>query len=327
MSSTDKPSGGRRIPPLPALRAFEAAARLRNFRKAAEELCVTKSAVSHQVQALEDYLGHRLLSRSTREVSLTEAGRALLPEVQEALDRLAAAVARLRPPPADGPLTISVLPTFAVRWLIPRLVDFRRRHPDIDVRLDTSLEVVEFADSDIDLAIRYGRGDWPGLHCDRLIAESLIPVCSPALLEGPEPLKEPADLARQVLLQNSAHPEDWQLWLTAAGVTGIDPHRGPHFAYSELLLRAAAEGMGIALARRHLVEDDLKAGTLVAPFDFAYARGCRYWLVCPPAALADPRVAAFRDWILGQIDPAAALGQEGPGRGAAPGRDGRGQRS
>ncbi len=310
MTSTVEPTSGRRLPPLPGLRAFEAVARLLSFRRAAEELCVTKSAVSHQIQALEDFLGARLLSRDTREVALTEAGQTFLPEVQAALERLAAAVARLRSRARSGPLTISLLPTFAVRWLIPRLADFHRRHPGIDVRLHTSLEAVDFAHSDIDLAVRYGRGDWPGLHCDRLLAESLLPVCSPALLNGPVPLKEPADLARHTLLHNSAHPDEWMLWLTAAGVTGIDLERGPSFAYSELLLRAAAEGLGVAMARRHLVEEDLAAGRLVAPFKFAYARGCRYWLVCPTEALRDPRVAAFREWLLAQIDPAAMLGDE-----------------
>jgi LysR family glycine cleavage system transcriptional activator len=284
------------------LRAFEAVARLLSFRKAAEELCVTKSAVSHQVQALEDFLGVRLLSRGGREISLTKSGQAFLPEVQTALDRLAAAVTRLRPRASDRPLTISLLPTFAVRWLIPRLADFHRRHPEIDVRLDTSLEAVDFARTDVDVAVRYGRGDWPGLHRDRLLAESLLPVCSPSLLEGPVPLKRPQDLMRHTLLHNSSHPEEWRLWLTAAGVTGVDLDRGPSFAYSELLLRAAAEGLGVALARRHLIEADLAAGTLVAPFEFAYQRGCRYWLVCPPEALRDPRVAAFREWLLGQID-------------------------
>lgn len=304
MKSTAKASGKNRIPHLSGLQAFEATARLLSFRRAAEELCVTKSAVSHQVQTLESHLGVRLLNRSTREVSLTEAGQDFLPEVQAALDRLADAAAQLQSRTGSAPLTITMLPTFAVRWLIPRLGDFRRRHPDIEVRLDTSLEVVDFKRSDVELAIRYGRGDWPDLHCERLIEESLIPVCSPALLEGDTPLKEPADLTRHVLLHNSSHPEDWRIWLTAAGVEGIDLERGPRFAYSELLLRAAAEGMGVALARRHLVESDLAAGSLVTPFDFAYGRGYRYWLVCPPEALTNPRATAFREWILSQAGTA-----------------------
>ncbi len=291
----------RSIPPLSGLQAFEAVARLLSFRGAADELSVTRSAVSHQVQALEDFLGTRLLDRNSRGVSLTSAGIALLPEVQTALDRLANAIANLRRQSRNAPLTISLLPTFAVRWLIPRLGEFRRQYADIEVRLDASLELVNFAGSDVDLAIRYGRGDWPGLHCERLIAESLIVVCSPALLQRSAPLHEPADLAQHVLLHNSAHPEEWAQWLAAASVTGIDVDRGPRFAYSELLLRAAAEGLGVALARRHLVEADLAAGNLVAPFDLTYDSGFSYWLVCPLHALNDRRVAQFRKWLLGEV--------------------------
>jgi LysR family glycine cleavage system transcriptional activator len=276
-------------------------ARLASFRRAAEELAVTKSAVSHQIQTLEGYLGVRLLNRSTRGISLTAAGEALLPEVQSALDRLAGVVADLRHRSRAEPLTISLLPTFAVRWLIPRLGDFRERHPGIEVRLDASLEAADFASSGVDVAIRYGRGDWPGLHCERLIVESLTPVCSRALLRGRFPLRRPCDLARHVLLHNSAHPDDWPLWLKTAGVDGIDLGRGPRFAYSELLLKAAAEGLGVALARRHLIDRDLADGTLIAPFDIVCETGYSYWLVWPRKRHTDRRVASFRQWILGQL--------------------------
>jgi LysR family glycine cleavage system transcriptional activator len=283
-------------------------ARLSSFRRAAEELSVTKSAVSHQVQALEGYLGVRLLNRDVRGISLTAAGQALLPEVQSALDRLSDAVADLRRRSGGEPLNISLLPTFAVRWLIPRLGDFRRRHPDIEVRLDASLEATDFGSSGVDVAIRYGLGDWPGVNCEPLIADSLTPVCSPALLRGPIPLERPSDLARHVLLHNSAHPDDWPLWLRAAGITGVDLERGPRFAYSELLLKAAAEGLGVALARRHLIEKDLADGSLVAPFELACDTGYSYWLVWPRKRVTDRRVASFRNWVLTQLDrrPASA---------------------
>lgn len=266
---------------------------------------MTASAVSHQVRKLEEALEVRLLDRNPGGVSPTPAGRRFLPEVQAALDRLAFAVADLRRSP-DAPLTISLLPAFAVRWLIPRLADFRRAHPGIEVRVDASMEFVDLASSDVDVAIRYGRGDWPGLHAEPLITETLIAVCSPALLDGSAPLKDPSDLAHHVLLRNSAHPEDWELWMRAALVTGIDTDRGPSFGYSELLLRAAAEGLGVAVARRHLVQAELNAGSLVAPFDITYDTGIRYWLVCQHRALADHRVAAFREWLLGKI------GAQGP---------------
>ncbi len=276
-------------------------ARLASFRRAAEELAVTKSAVSHQIQALESYLGVRLLNRGAGRISLTAAGETLLPEVRGALDRLAGAVADLRHRSRSEPLTISLLPTFAVRWLIPRLGDFRARHPDIEVRLDASLEAADFASSGVDVAIRYGRGDWPGLHCERLIVESLVPVCSPILVRGRSALRRPADLARHVLLHNSAHPDDWPLWLKTAAIEGIDLERGPRFAYSELLLKAAAEGLGIALARRHLIDKDLADGTLIAPFDIVCETGYSYWLVWPRKRQTDRRVASFRKWVVGQL--------------------------
>lgn len=297
------------IPSLPGLRAFEAVARLLSFRKAAEELSVTTSAVSHQVRKLEDTLDVRLLDRNTGVVSPTGAGQRLLPEVQAALDRLALAVADLRRRSPDAPLTISLLPTFAVRWLIPRLANFRREHPGIEVRVDASMEIVNLAGSDVDIAIRYGRGDWPGLNSEPLIAETLIAVCSPALLTASTPLKEPSDLMHHVLLHNSAHPEDWDLWTTAASVTCVDLTRGPSFGYSELLLRAAAEGLGVAVARRHLVQAELSSGSLVAPFDITHDTGICYWLVYQPQALNDRRVAAFREWLLGEI---GAQGEPAP---------------
>lgn len=302
------------IPSLPGLRAFEAVARLLSFRKAAEELSVTTSAVSHQVRKLEDALDVCLLDRNPGGVSLTPAGKRLLPEVQAALDRLALAVADLRRRAPDTPLTISLLPTFAVRWLIPRLADFRLKHPGIEVRVDACMEIVDLAGSDVDIAIRYGRGGWPGLHCEPLIAETLIAVCSPALLNASGPLKKPSDLLHQVLLHNSAHPEDWDLWMTAASVRGCDLSRGPSFGYSELLLRAAAEGLGVAVARRHLVQAELHSGSLVAPFDITHDTGICYWLVCQSQALSDRRVADFREWLLGEIGAQEEPVPSGPSR-------------
>ena len=229
------------------------------------------------------------------------------------MDRLALAIADLHERKPNAPLTISMLPTFAVRWMIPRVADLKRKHPEIELRLDASMEAASLTGSDVDLAIRYGQGNWPGLHCEPLIAKRLIPVCSPALLEGPHPLKEPADLAHHVLLRNDAHREDWPLWLKAARLKGIDLNRGPRFGYSELLLRAASEGLGVAVARRHLVETELKVGRLVAPFDISHNVGIRYWLVCPRRTLDDPRVATFRKWLLAEAGLNQATGPDNIG--------------
>jgi LysR family glycine cleavage system transcriptional activator len=197
--------------------------------------------------------------------------------------------------------------------MIPRVADLKRKHPEIELRLDASMEAASFTRSDVDLAIRYGQGNWPGLHCEPLIAERLIPVCSLARLEGPHPLKEPADLAHHILLRNDAHREDWPLWLKAARLKGIDLNRGPRFGYSELLLRAASEGLGVAVARRHLVETELKVGRLVAPFDISHNVGIRYWLVCPRRTLDDPRVATFRKWLLAEAGLNQATGPDNIG--------------
>ncbi len=289
----------RRLPPLTALRAFEAAARHLSFSRAADELNVTHAAVSHQIKALEAHLGVPLFRRLTRAVRLTDAGRAYLPVLREAFDAIAEATGRIAVGEDDGRLTVSATPAFAARWLVPRLGRFYAAHPKIDVRLDPSMALTDFLRDDVDIAIRYGRGDWPGLRIERLLSLDMFPVCSPALLDGPEPLRAPADLARHTLLHDDLR-EDWPRWLVAAGVTGIDLTRGPTFNETSLIMQAAAAGLGVAIAVSALVAADLAEGRLVRPFEIAVAEEAGFYLVYPEASAARAKVRAFRDWMLAE---------------------------
>lgn len=288
-----------RLPPLAALRAFEAAARHLSFTRAADELHVTQTAISHQIRGLEERLGVRLFRRLPRGLVLTEEAQRYLPAVRDAFARLEAATAELVTERAGGPLTASVLPSFAVKWLVPRLGRFRAAHPDIDLRISTSQHLVDFAREDVDVGIRMGRGHYPGLRVDRLFGETLVPVCSPALLEGEHPLRRPEDLRHHVLL----HDDDqtgWRLWLDLAGVKGVDASRGSIFTDSAIVVQAAAEGQGVALARTALAAWDLAAGRLVRPFDVTMPHDLAYYLVCPEASAERPRIAAVRAWLLAE---------------------------
>lgn len=250
----------RRLPSLNALRAFEAAARHLSFSRAADELNVTKAAVSHQVKALEDELGLPLFRRLNRALLLTDAGQTLHPSITEALGLMGAAVDRLHRQDRSGDLTLTTLASFAAIWLVPRIGRFRKAHPEIDVRITTSDVSIDFAGSDVDLAIRYGAGRWPGVHVERLMTEEIFPVCAPSLLEGGPPLAKPADLAHHTLLHDFAL-ETWRMWLTAVGETGINADRGPRYQHSNLVIQAAEQGDGVALARSVLAADALaKAG-------------------------------------------------------------------
>jgi len=289
----------RRLPPLNALRAFEAAARHLSFTRAAEELHVTQTAISHQIKALEERLGVRLFRRLPRGLLLTEEAQRFLPPVREAFDRIAAAAERLVAVGSSGTLTVSVLPSFASKWLVPRLGRFRAAHPDLDLRISASSQLVDFARDDVNVGIRMGRGVYPGLRVERLFGEALVPVCSPRLREGAHPLQRPEDLAHHVLL----HDEDtsgWELWLELAGVSGISTRRGPIFTDSGMVVQAAAEGQGVALARRVLAAGDLAAGRLIQPFDVTIPHGLAYYLVCPEATADQAKIASFRSWLLAE---------------------------
>lgn len=302
----------RRLPPLNALRAFEAAGRHLSFSKAAAELNVTPAAISHQVKALEEFCGVPLFRRLTRALLLTDAGQAALPLLGEGFDKLAAAVERLDAA-EDGPLlTVSVAPSFAAKWLVPRLDRFRAAYPDYDVRIDATDRVIDFARETADVAVRYGPGTYLGLRADRLMSEVSSPVCSPRLLEGPHRLREPADLRHHTLLHVDWHREDeatpnWRMWLLAAGVRDVDATRGLRFNQESMVVQAAIDGQGVGLGSNVLVADDIAAGRLVRPFDLSLADPLdfSYYVVCPETAVDRPKVAAFRAWVIAEASQQA----------------------
>ncbi|MBK3798056.1 transcriptional regulator GcvA [Azospirillum brasilense] len=297
----------RRLPPLNALRAFESAARHLSFTKAAEELHVTQAAVSHQIKGLEEWLGMPLFRRMNRALILTETGQSYLPPVRDALDTLSHATERLFRMDGSGALTISTMPSFAAKWLVMRLGRFQARHPELEVRLHTTPQLVDFTQQDVDIGIRFGAGNWPGLRCERLMTEDIYPVCSPSLLDGPRPLCCPEDLRHHTLLHDD-YFITWGTWGEAAGIAGLDHARGPRFDDSALLLQVAAEGGGVALARGVLVADDVAAGRLVRLFDVHLPGNYAYYVAAPPHYFSRPKVKAFRDWLFEEAatDPADA---------------------
>jgi LysR family glycine cleavage system transcriptional activator len=285
----------RRLPPLNALKAFEAAARHESFTRAADELCVTQGAVSHQVKALEAELGLKLFNRERQRLVITEAGRSYLATVRDALDRIADGTERLLRRQNTGVVTVSTSPNFAAKWLVHRLSRFAQVHPAIDLRVSATLHHVDFAREDIDLAVRHGDGNEAGLHVARLCAEELFPVCSPKLLNGRKNLKA-GDLQTTVLLHVNDR-QDWSRWLDAAGITGIDVSRGPVLNQASMAIDAAVDGQGIALARTALAAWDLIGGRLVRPFQFALPVPYAYWIVCPKATAKLPKIVAFIEWL------------------------------
>ncbi|WP_207476168.1 transcriptional regulator GcvA [Arenibaculum pallidiluteum] len=290
---------GRRLPPLNAVRAFEAAARHLSFTRAAAELNVTQAAISHQIKGLEETLGVPLFRRLNRALVLTEAGQSYLPPLNEALDLIAEATARLRQAENQGVLTVSTISSFAARWLVPRLPRFQALHPTVDVRLSSSTRLVDFTQQDVDIAIRFGRGHWPDLAVERLLREDVFPVATPALRDGPPPIRHPSDL-RGVTLLHDDFTINWADWLRLSGVDGVDVSRGPRYTDSGHLIQAALAGQGVALARSALIADDLAAGRLVRLFDLALPSELAYWVVCPPHYLRRPKVRAFRDWLFAE---------------------------
>jgi LysR family glycine cleavage system transcriptional activator len=311
-----------RLPPLNSLKAFESAARHRSVKRAAAELNVTPAAVSHQIKGLEEYLGVQLFLRHNRSLELTEAARAALPKLREGFDSLAQAVERMRAHKGMGQLTLSAAPSFAARWLMPRLHRFFDAHPEIDVRVSARLRqpaaggrrtlaersTIDAWLADSDVAVLYGRGDYPGFSVDRLLPLSVTPICSPKLVTDPaHPLLWPRDLDHHLLLHDDTGDlydgvSFWEVWLEAAGVTGIDVNRGPHFSHAVLAFESAVEGHGVVASMPVLAEADLNTARLVTPFELRVPLESSYYVVCSEEAAARQPVAAFREWLLKEAE-------------------------
>jgi LysR family glycine cleavage system transcriptional activator len=295
------------LPPLSALRAFEAAARHLSFSKAADELAVTPGAISHQIKALEDYLKINLFNRRPSALELTEAGAALAPGLIRGFREIHAAIDSFVEQDLGGPLIVSATPSLAALWLVPRLARFYARHPDIDVRLDANAELVDFARDDVDVAIRYGPGGYEGLKSELLFEHWVTPLCSPALIEQ-KPLGSPDDLSGHTLLHVHWRTlvdgmPNWGMWLKAAGARGVDSTRGLHFNDGNLALQAAVAGQGIALLDEALAHQHLRDGQLVRLFDIGIAGPGRFafWIVGPERTWRKPKIKAFREWLLTEV--------------------------
>lgn len=288
-----------RLPSLNGLRAFECAARHMSFTRAAEELNVTQTAISHQIRRLEDELGVRLFMRLKDGLALTDEGNAYLPGIRSAFLELRYSTEKLLESSNNSVLTISTLVSVASKWLLPRLPSFREAHPDIDVRISASTEWVDFRKGGIDAAIRYGDGNWPGLRADWLMADEIFPVCSPRLLTGDKPLNTPADLAHHPLLQFSGvTANDWNDWLHAAGQPPLTA-KGPRLTFdlAMMAVQAAIDGQGVCIGRSTYVDDDLRAGRLVAPFDLRLKSVSGFYLVTPYDQAESKKIVAFRGWL------------------------------
>jgi LysR family glycine cleavage system transcriptional activator len=304
-----------RLLPLNALRAFEAVARHKSFRKAAEELFVTPAALTHQVRGLEEQLGFSLFERMNRRIELTPAAQAALPRFQEGFAALTQGVFELRNHGKAPHLTVGATPTFVSRWLMPRLQRFLTDNPGIDVRLVASGQLINASSREIrsedptdispdtDIDIRFSSERPSGPNVDLLFTVEVVPMCNPRLIEGPPPLQTPDDLRHQTLLHGDARVADrtksaWARWLRLAGITDVDPRRGLQLDHSTLALEAAADGLGVTLAMPLLASAELSAGKVVVAFPLALPLDNAYYTVASETAMARPEVAAFRQWLV-----------------------------
>jgi LysR family glycine cleavage system transcriptional activator len=291
---------------LTALRSFEAAARHQSFTRAADELCVTQGAVSHQVKALEAALGLKLFNRERQGLVVTDAGHEYLAVVRDAFDRIALGTDRLLQRQHSGVITVSTSPDFAAKWLVSRLGRFAEAHPEIELKISATMHHVDFACEDVDLAIRHGAGNWLGLEAVNLCTEELFPVCSPAVLSRRRGIHDPEDVLQFPMLHLKDWG-DWSRWLAAAGTSGEGLLHGPTLNHASMLIDAAIDGHGIALARTALAAADLINGRLVQPFQTTLPLKNTYWIVCPKATSVLPKIVKFRDWLLAE---AAADGRQ-----------------
>jgi LysR family transcriptional regulator, glycine cleavage system transcriptional activator len=313
--NSDHPERG---PPHAAFRAFEAAARHASFAKAADELNVSPAAISQQIQSLEAYAGQPLFRRLGRGVELTDAGKAAFRYASEGLAALAEAARVMRLPLRSQRVSVSAAPSFAMKWLAPRLERFKEQHPEVEVWISADMAVVDFAVSDVDIAIRYGPGGYNQVNSERLMPESVLAICSPSLLDGAEGLKTPADLARFALLHDESSNADpscptWEMWLMARGVEGVDARKGLRLSPSSLVIEAAIAGKGVGLAKRQLAAADLALGRLVAPFgESATPVNFAYWMVWPRGRTVSPALRSFMNWLRaegreGDLDQGAGI--------------------
>ena len=298
----------RRLPPLKALRAFEAAAHRLSFTTAARDLSVTQTAVSHQIRLLEEWFDTPLFRRGARKLELTAAGAALYPAVARGFEGISEAAARVREVSQRRTLTISVTPTFGSQWLAERLGRFWREYPEVELRLHHTLHLADLSRDGVDAAVRWGRGQWPGAVAERLMRAEVTPVCSPALLAGEHPLRSPADLRYQVLLHERDYQE-WSEWLAAAGAPEVNGLRGPVLDDANSIVRAALEGGGVMMGVSALLKEHLESGRLVAPFGIDQDPALAYYLVYLPGALEEPDVRAFRDFIVEETRRYEARGE------------------
>lgn len=293
------------LPPLNSLRAFEAAARHVSIAKAAAELSVTPAAVSQQIKQLEDRLGAPLFRRLNRRLALTDQGRMLLPGLSDGFGQLARAVEGVRQHLENGPLHVNVSPAFAAKWLLPRLDRFNARHPDIEVRVTAEMGLVDFDTDTVDLAVRFGSGDYPGLVSEFLLGDAVFPVCAPSLLAKEHPLACAEDLRFHRLIHDGSANigvtvPDWRMWLRSAGVRQVNPDSGLTLTPWALVVQAAIDGQGVALGRAALLGDDIEMGRLVRPFRLALKVPFAHRLVYREGSLERPKLRAFRDWIMAE---------------------------
>jgi|TARA_B110000908_G_scaffold172677_1_gene241905 LysR family glycine cleavage system transcriptional activator len=290
-----------RLPPLNALRAFDASARQLSFTRAAEELFVTQAAISHQIKALEEYLGLKLFMRKNRSLLLTEEGQSYYLDIKDIFNSLNDATEKLLARGTKGSITVSLQPSFAIQWLVPRLQAFNIRHPDIDVRIKAVDQRDNSLTEDVDVAIYHGRGQWLNLHADKLHTEYLIPVCSPLLLNGKKPLNTVNDLTQHSLLHDASR-RDWKRWFKQVGVKGVNVNHGPIFSHSAMVLQAAIHGQGIALANSVLAKPDIDSGRLICPFNDVLVSKNSFYTVCRENQMEIGKIASFRQWMLDTVE-------------------------
>lgn len=304
----------RNITALRALRVFEAAGHRLSFTRAAADMAVTPAAISHQIKELEEQIGTPLFTRTSRTMKLTAEGQLLLTAVREALDGLSLALGRIRKRSKPNQLRVTASPSIAAKWLVPRIDRFIALHPGSDVRIDVSQAVLDFDNDEVDVAIRFGRGEYPGLRVDRMFDEIVFPVCSPRLLNGAKPIREPRDLLRHTLIhldwqaQGAVWP-NWRMWMLAAGIKEFDDTRGLHFSQTSLALQAAIDGQGVALGESSLAADDLATGRLVKPFALSIRAPTQFaYFVISPLETSSPLVTAFHDWIVAEAISGSTVG-------------------